>query len=444
MITINEEKCKRPLAISGGNPIRTVPLPWEFPGAYYINEEESQLIQTVIHHKSPFRYYGIDLQHMVDQLETAVCEKFSVPYAIAVNSGTSALYIALAAFGVGPSDEVLVPGYLWVSCVSAIVRLGAIPRLVDIDDTFCMDPEDLKNKISTHSKAIIFVHMSGATGHINEVKKIAQENQLFLLEDCAQSLGTTLNRQYVGTFGDMAIFSFQLNKNITSGEGGMIICRDKQLYQRCFACHDLGFSRTPSGRLDFSDTHCQLWGSGSRMSELTAAMALAQFKKLDKILHAMRESKSKIRQSLIHLEKLQFRRILDPLGDSSCFLITIYPSVELCQAFTLALVAEGIKGEKGSITCVPMSQWGLHWYFNIPSLVNKTSWCADGFPWSHPKNNFANLYTYAKGSLPCCDDYADRAALLTISSHLSDQDIIDIITAFHKVYFHLLKNTKDA
>src|SRR5512145_18467 len=127
-----------PLALEGGKPVRTLPLPWELPGSHYIGQEELDMLRQVVEARSPFRYYGPDLKHMVDRLEDAFRARYGRAHALGVNSGTAALHIALAAIGVGPGDEVLVPGYMWVSCLSAVVRLGAIPRLVDIDDTFCM------------------------------------------------------------------------------------------------------------------------------------------------------------------------------------------------------------------------------------------------------------------------------------------------------------------
>lgn len=155
--------------------VRTEGLPWEFPGAHWIDDEEQRLVDEVIKSHSPFRYYGPDLQNMVEKLETEFCKKIGVPYALGVNSGTAALHIGMAAFGVGPGDEVLVPGYMWVSCLSAIVRLGAIPILVDIDNTFCMDPNDLERKITSRSKAILCVHMSGASGYIDTIATIAKK-----------------------------------------------------------------------------------------------------------------------------------------------------------------------------------------------------------------------------------------------------------------------------
>lgn len=418
--------------------IRNEPLPWELPGVHWVDEQEAANVDKVIAAASPFRYYGPNLQHYVDRLEQAFSDKFNMPYALGVNSGTSALHIVLSAFGVGPGDEVLIPGYMWVSCLSAIVRLGAIPRLVDIDDTFCLCPQDLVKKINQRSKAILCVHMSGAPGDIEKIADIAKQHSVYLLEDCAQAANAKCGDGYVGSFGDAAIFSFQLNKNMTSGEGGMILCRDEEIYKRCFAMHDLGYARNESGRLDTSDERYQLWGVGSRMSELTAAFALAQFDKLDTITGNMNRAKWKIRQALSDIEGLAFRRIIDPAGDSGPFLISLYPDSETCQHFVKRLNELGICGPEGSLACITMQQWGLHWYFNNESLVHKRANSHDGFPWSHPANDFSQAISYAKGSLPVCDDYAERGAILAIASNLSEKDCDDIIQAFKQVASEVL------
>ena len=420
------------LAINGGEPVRTEPLPWELPGALWIGEEERELVNRVITGQSPFRFYGPDPQHMVETLEKEWCEKYGHPHALAVSSGTAALSIALSALHISPGDEVLVAGYMWVSCISAIVRSGAIPRLVDIDDTFCMDPEDLEAKINSRSRAILLVHMSGAPGHVSRIADIAREHSIPLIEDCAQAAGASQNNTNAGQFGDISTFSFQLNKNMTAGDGGMIVCKDDALFDRIFALHDLGYARK-DGRLDTSNEDCQYWGLGARMSDLTGAMALAQFRKLGQITGAMRTAKWKIREALSAIPELQFRNILDPQGDSGPFLITTFPEGDLCARFIEALRAEGIRGPQNSLACLTMGEWGLHWYFNIPSLTEKRSNSKDGFPWTHPANAFSGDIDYTRGALPVCDDLHDRSALLTISSKLTDRDVDDIIWAFKKV-----------
>ena len=426
------------LAIDGGTPVRTVPLPWELPGAHWMGQEELDLAVRVIQAQSPFRYYGPDLQHMVDQLEDGYRERLGRPYNLAVHSATAGLHIALAALEIGPGDEVLVPGYLWVSCLSAIVRLGAVPRLVDIDRTFCLSAEDLQAKIGPRSKAVLLVHMNGACGQVERQVAVARRAGLKIVEDCAQANGGTYRGKPLGAFGDAAVFSFQLNKNMSSGEGGLIACDDEHLYKRCFAIHDLGYARNERGRLAPEQERYQLWGVGSRMSELTGAVALGQFRKLPVIVAAMRQAKWAIRRQLADIPGLQFREIPDPDGDTGPFLITVYPDAATCRAFTEALRAEGLRGPEGSLACATMEEWGLHWYFNNLSLAHRRSLSADGWPWTHPANAFAAAYDYARGALPVCDDLAGRAALLTIASCLTPQDVQDILAAFRKVARRLL------
>jgi len=421
------------LAIDGGTPVRSTPLPWELPGAYYIGEEEKRLVNQVVDARSPFRFYGLNAQGMVDRLEAEWCSTFGHKHALGVNSGSAALHIALAAFGVGPGDEVLVPGYMWVSCISAIVRTGAIPRLVDIDGSFCMDPTDLERKISPRSKAVLIVNMSGVMGRNDRIAAICRKHKLRLLEDCAQAIGATLKGRPAGSFGDIGIYSFQLNKNMTSGEGGLMVTEDEDLYKRCTALHDLGYARTAEGRLDPSDERYQYWGVGSRMSELAGAMALAQMRKVRTITGKMREAKWKIREAIKDIPGIVLREVDDPAGDTGPVLITVYPTADACQRFVDAIRAEGIRGPEGSLTCITMREWGMHWYFNVPSLVKKRSNAHDGFPWTHPSNAFAAGYSYERGALPVCDDLSNRAALVTVSSVLTDKDIEDIIAAFRKV-----------
>lgn len=413
--------------------MRSEPLPWELPGAHWMGREEEEMVLRVIKAKSPFRYYGLNLQRMVEKLEKAYCKRTGRLHALGVSSGTAALNIAFGSIGVGPGDEVLVPGYLWVSCLSSVVRLGAIPKLVDIDRTFTMCPKDMSKKTGPRTKAVLYVHMSGAPGRIEEVARIAKAKDLKLVEDCAQANGAALNGRPVGSFGDMAIYSFQLNKNMTSGEGGMIVCDDETLYKRAFAMHDLGYARNEAGRLDPSDGRYQLWGVGARMSELTAAMALAQNAKLNRITASMRRSKWSIRKAISGIKGLSFREILDPSGDSGPFLIFMLDDPDTSVKFVEALRAEGIRGNPGSLAVLHMKEWGLHWYFNNQSLVKKRSWCSDGFPWTHPANKFAERYDYSKGALPFCDEMSERAALLTIASNLTRKDVSDIIRAFKKV-----------
>ncbi len=421
------------LAIEGGEPVRTKPLPWELPGAHWIGAEELELVSRVVRAQSPFRFYGPDLQHMVDTLEKEWCAAFGHKHALGVSSGTAALTIAMSALDIGPGDEVLVPGYLWVSCVAAVVRAGAIPKLVDVDDCFTLDPADVERKIGPNTRAALMVHMSGAPGRVADVARICRERGIALIEDCAQTAGASQNGKAVGTFGDIGIFSFQLNKNMTSGDGGMVVTERDDLFRRIVALHDLGYPRNEKGRLDTSDESCQLWGVGARMSELTGAMCLAQMRKLPQITGNMRSSKWRIRNALADIPGLGFRTVPDPSGDTGPFLLMTLKDEATARRFVDALRAEGIAGPAGSLACLAMREWGMHWYSNIPSLVNKRSDSRDGFPWTHPSNAFGQSYSYAAGALPNCDDLHARGALLTIASTLTPEDEDDIIAAVRKV-----------
>ena len=426
------------LAIDGGTPVRSEPLAWNTPGGNVIGDAELELVTRVVRAQSPFRFYGPDLQHMVDTLEDEWRQAFSHRHALGVSSGTAALSVAMGALAIGPGDEVLVPGLLWVSIVSAVVRTGAIPRLVDIDDSFCMDPVDLERKIGPHTRAVVYVHIAGAPGRVDRVAEICRGRGVALIEDCAQAAGAGLDGHAVGTFGDVGIFSFQLNKTITSGEGGVVVCERDDLFRRIVAMHDLGYARTDIGRLDTSDPDCQLWGIGARMSELSGAMALAQLRKLPDVVSAMRDAKWRIRRSLDGIAGLRLREIADPSGDSGLNLIWILPDARTCARFVDALRAEGIAGPMGSDAVVTMAEWGLHWYANIPSLVHKRSNARDGLPWSHPANAFAADYAYRAGTLPRCDDLEQRAAILSMACATTDQQIEDVTTAFRKVALALL------
>lgn len=421
------------LAVEGGAPVRSGPLPWELPGANWIGAEEQALVERVIAARSPFRYYGEAPQGMVERAEQAWCAAFGHRYALGVSSATAGLSIAFSALGLGPGDEVLLPGCLWVSCVAAVVRCGAIPRLVDIDASFGMDLQDLRAKIGPHSRAVLAVHMSGAPCRIGEIAEICRAQGLALIEDCAQAAGSSFAGQPVGRFGDIGVFSFQLNKTITAGEGGLLVCEDAALYARIEALHDLGYARNAEGRLMTEDEACQLWGVGARMSELTGAMLCAQIDKLGRITTAMRGAKARIGQAVEAIAGLSLRHQVDEPGDSGAALIVLFETSTMPQRFVDALRAEGIAGPPGSHLCVPLSDWGLHWACNIPSLVQRRSNARDGFPWSHPANAFASGYDYGEGALPLADDLRGRGMILQIGSTLSEGDVDDIIAAFRKV-----------
>jgi 8-amino-3,8-dideoxy-alpha-D-manno-octulosonate transaminase len=425
------------LAVDGGTPIRSEPLPLEFPGIHHMGEEELEAAMRPLKSRSPFRYYGIDLRHEVDEFESEFASFLGVKHALAVGSGTGALQTALSALGVGPGQEIIVPAYMWVSVAAAVVNQGAIPILADINETFCMDPAQLERQITDRTRGVIVVHMSGAPADIKPIRDIARKRGLFLLEDCAQCNGGSVDGQKVGSFGDMAAFSFQMNKNMTAGEGGAVVTNNERLYRRAFACHDLGYARDEAGRLIFDDPDLCLWGRGYRIDEIRGALLRVQLKKLPRTVGNMRQSKYRIRKTLEEFSQVKLRRIIDPEGDTGCFLITTYDDAATAQRVNRALRAEGIVTSPQGVSNVVMTDWGLHLYYNIASLVKQTSVDGRGFPWKLAENAGSKV-SYEKGSCPVADSLFERSILLPIPSCLTTRDEDDIIHAFDKVLGALL------
>ena len=425
---MNQEK----LAIDGGTPVRKKPLPLEFPGVHYIDSQEVRAATRVLRSRSLFRYYGIKLQKEVEGLEREFARFLGVEHALAVSSGTGALHVALSALGAGPGQEIIIPAYMWVAVAAAVVNLGAIPVLADIDDTFCLDPRDVEQKITDKTTGIILVHMSGAPGDVQAVLKIARGHKLWLVEDCAQCAGGSVKGRRVGTFGDVATFSFQMNKNLTAGEGGLVVTNDPKLARRTFACHDLGYARDAKGRLIFDDPSLRLWGRGYRLDELRAAVLRVQLKKLPRTIAHMRHSKYRIRKALEKLPSVTLRRIVDPAGDTGCFLITTYQDAATARRVNQALRAEGIVTSPQGVSNVVMTEWGLHLYYNIVSLVDHASIDGRGFPWKLEENRGLER-DYRKGACPVADGLFERSILLAIPSCLTRRDEDDIVRAFKKV-----------
>lgn len=423
---------KEKLAIDGGIPVRSHALPLEFPGVHHMDEEEVNAALRVLRSRSPFRYCGVDLQGEVQAFETEFASFLGISHCLAINSGTGSLHAALAALGVGPGQEVIVPAYMWVSVVAAVVNLGAIPVLADIDDTFCLDPAAMEAAITPRTTGVIAVHMSGAPADIAAIQKVTRSHGLFLLEDCAQCAGGSVDGRKVGTFGDIAIFSFQMNKNMTSGEGGCLVTNDKRLYNRAVACHDTGYARSSAGRALFDDLDLCLWGRGYRMDEIRAAILRVQLRKLPTIVWQMHHSKYRIRQALEQYSEIQLRRIVDPDGDTGCFLLTTFQDPETAKQINRALRAEGIVTLAQGVNDIVMTQWGLHIYYNIPSLVHKTGVDKRNSPWSLIENKDSHT-AYGKGTCPVADSLFERTILLAIPSCLTDGDEQDIIHAFDKV-----------
>lgn len=385
--------------------------PYEFPGAYWLDEQEDQAVLDVLHAGSLFRYYGLGEAKHADAYEAAAREYYGVRYALGVNSGTGALIASLTALGIGPGCEVILPAFMWVASVGAVVQVNAIPVLCEVDDSFCIDPVDLEKKITSRTKLILPIHMAGSPCDMDAVMEVARKHGIPVLEDCAQANGGTFQGRKLGAFGAMGIFSLQLNKNMTSGEGGLIITNDEKLYHRAFSAHDMGLIRK-NGRLAAPEQYAIAWGGGRRMSELCGAVASVQIKKLPRIVEHMRASNNRIKALLRGTPGLEFRRLNDAEGDTGTFLILALSD----ENKVLAAVAK--MKEFGLHNVFRIADYGLHIYYNIPSLVGKAPLSPAGNPWSLAENS-QSAYSYDKGTCPRSDALFARSILLPIPSRLT-------------------------
>jgi 8-amino-3,8-dideoxy-alpha-D-manno-octulosonate transaminase len=385
--------------------------PYEFPGINWLGREEEEAVLDVVRKGSLFRYYGPEAPTHVAQLEDWAKQYYGVRHALAVNSGTGALFTAISAMGIGPGCEVIVPAFLWVATVTAIVQCNAIPVLCEVDDSLNMDAADLRKKITKRTRLIVVVHMAGAPTNMEAVMQVAKEHGIPVLEDCAQCNGGSFQGRKVGTFGKVGIFSLQINKNVTAGEGGLLVTDDDRLYTRLVAAHDLGIPWKKNAPDETSDV--QLWGQGRRMGELAGAVANVQLRKLPEIVAHMRASKQRIKETLADIPGVSFRRLNDPDGDTGPFLVLSFDNESRARRTVESLTNEGVKN------VFHLSGYGLHIYCNIGSLVKRVPLSAAGNPWSLPQN--ANsVYDYDKGACPKSDERFARSVLITIPSRLTE------------------------
>ena len=227
------------LAIQGGAPVRTKPWVSKFIGGEELGQEEKNRLLRVLDKKRVFRYVPEGLEDSeVAQLEKEYKRFTGAKYALAVNSGTSALICALIAAGVGPGDEVIIPAYTWVATAGAVALVNAVPVLCEIDDSLTMDPEDLESRITPLTKAVIVVHMRGISCNMDGIMAVARKHNLKVIEDAAQANGGQYKGQMLGSIGDLGCFSLQQSKVITTGEGGMVVTNSETMWQRAVLYHD--------------------------------------------------------------------------------------------------------------------------------------------------------------------------------------------------------------
>jgi 8-amino-3,8-dideoxy-alpha-D-manno-octulosonate transaminase len=286
-----------------------------FIGPQFFDEQEEEALMEVIESGSPFRYWGPGKPTKVLRFEEGFAKHMGTRFALGVTSGTAALDCAVTGLGIGPGDEVIVPAYTWWSDYTCVVHAGALPVFADIDRTLNIDPKDFERKITPRTKAVIAVHLLGGPCDMEPIMEIARKHKVAVLEDCAQCVGGSYKGRKLGSVGDVGIYSFQINKMMTSGEGGAVVTSDPVLYERAARFHDMGtirglfVERTGSTRVE------TFAGENFRMSELTGAVLGAQLAKLDSMVGHLRSHAETVYEGIKDLAGIRLRHRPDPEGD---------------------------------------------------------------------------------------------------------------------------------
>ena len=273
------------------------------------------------------------------ELETAINETFGSKYAQLTSSGTSALTTAMSALGIGYGDEVITPSFTFVASFEAVLSVGAVPVLVDVDDTLTLNPEAVRKAITPKTKAVMPVHMCGSMADMDALIAICKEHNLILLEDACQSIGGTYKGKSLGTIGDAGTFSFDFVKTMTCAEGGVVMTNREDIYVKSDGYTDHGHDHKGVDR--GADLHPFI-GYNYRISELHAAVGLAQIKRLNEFLTIQKKNHSLLKSILEQVPEISFRRIPDPAGDSCSFVSWFLPSEDITRAVVAEFRSQGI------------------------------------------------------------------------------------------------------
>ncbi|HSU50151.1 MAG TPA: DegT/DnrJ/EryC1/StrS family aminotransferase [Segetibacter sp.] len=397
------------------------------PGFELWGDEERKEVNDVLETGILMRY-GFDAARKgawkAKELEQAICQKFGCEYAQLTSSGTSALTTALAALGIGHGDEVIMPTFTFVASFEAVISVGATPVLVDVNETLTLDPEAVAQAITPRTKCIMPVHMCGSMADMDALKGVCEQHDLKLLEDACQSIGATYKGKMLGTIGDAGTFSFDFVKTMTCGEGGVVMTNNKDVYVKCDGYTDHGHDHL-GGADRGADLHPFI-GYNYRISELHAAVGLAQIRKVDNFLAIQKKNNGLLRQIISQVPEVTFRSVPDPSGDSCTFLSWFLPTEEITAALVEEMKTQGIMAGN------------FYWYKNNWHYISK---------WDHLKNtDFLNpqnqhitdqLRSYATQSFPASDAVMSRCISTAISLLWTENQIQEkgekMVAAIRKV-----------
>jgi 8-amino-3,8-dideoxy-alpha-D-manno-octulosonate transaminase len=335
------------------------------PGTELFGAEERKEVEDVMKTGILFRY-GHDAQRnnhwKAKEFEAEVKKLTGAGYAHAMSSGSTAIATALAAAGIGAGDEVIVTPFTFIASVEAVLFVGAIPVFAEIDETLCLSADGIEKAVTPKTKGVCLVHMCGAMAEMDSIMKVIRKHNLTLVEDAGQAFAASYKGTFTGLFGVAGSYSFDFFKIATAGEGGVLVTNSEAVYKKADVYSDHGHDHAGSNR--GMENHPYL-GFNYRISELHAAVALAQTRKVPGILQKNRHNKQFLQKNLTEKNKnIGFATVCDPAGDSATFLNILLPDPEMAKRTVAELNAAGVGGFN-------------YWFTNMYHFINQ---------WDHLKN----------------------------------------------------------
>ena len=415
------------LAIFGGKKV----INYTYDRYNSISKEEKEAVNKVMETGVLSNYIGADCDEFlggpnVRKLEKLASDYFGVKYAISVNSWTSGLTIAMGAIGISPGDEVITTSWTMSATAAAVIQWNAIPIFCDIDEhTFCIDHRKIRELITSKTKAIIAVDIYGQSANMTKMMEIAEENNLMVISDTAQSPGAKHNDVYAGTLAHIGGYSLNYHKHINCGEGGIIVTNDSKLAYRCQLIRNHGEAVVGPNNKDIIN----IIGGNYRLGEIECAIAYEQLKKLDSIISNIRVLSERLINGLSEIDELKVPFI--PSNNTHVYYVI--PLVLKLQSSRIkrgdiveALRAEGVMvGEGYQI---------LH---KLPIYQKRVAYGSEGYPWK--SCGVDSNVTYEKVCLPVAEKLHDET-LISIPMTMykfNSNDIDLIVSAFKKVFLNL-------
>ena len=334
------------------------------PGTELFGNEERKEINDVLETGILFRYNHDQQRNGIwkaKDFEAEVCKITGAKYAHAMSSGSTAIATALAASGIGTGDEVIVPPFTYIATVEAVLFVGAIPVFAEIDETLCLSAEGIKNAITPNTKAVCLVHMCGGMADMDGIMAVIKEHNLILVEDAGQAFAASYKGTATGLFGTAGSYSFDFFKIATAGEGGVLVTNDEAVYKLADSYSDHGHDHVGSNR--GMEQH-PILGFNYRISELHAAVGVAQTRKVPHIREVNRKHKQMLVDILSQTDGISFAHLCDPDGDSATFLNILMPDTETAARTVAEMNKAGIGGFN-------------YWYTNMYHFINQ---------WDHIKH----------------------------------------------------------